>query len=247
MEAWLAGWEEGGLKCPFGAVQAELGAEILRLPLHLQPYPCEPRPLPLPCPPPGLSSVPLFWAFLADYKNELADLATRSPENPKLEMLEQILQEQFGSSDGRRGILFTQTRQSAHSLLLWLQQQPGLQILDIRADLLIGAGNNSQNTHMTQVWALGKGAGVEGVPRGERVGTESSAQRYGGLILPRQRAENWGREVDTEIPSTEGFLHLGVPGGREAEACGSVGKEGRDVFRTEVQSSGGPLLEKNKS
>uniref|UniRef100_A0ABI7YE02 RNA helicase n=1 Tax=Felis catus TaxID=9685 RepID=A0ABI7YE02_FELCA len=85
-----------------------------------------------------------------DYKNELADLATRSPENPKLEMLEQILQEQFGSSDGRRGILFTQTRQSAHSLLLWLQQQPGLQILDIRADLLIGAGNNSQNTHMTQ-------------------------------------------------------------------------------------------------
>ncbi|GAB5581075.1 probable ATP-dependent RNA helicase DHX58 [Prionailurus iriomotensis] len=85
-----------------------------------------------------------------DYKNELADLATRSPENPKLEMLEQILQEQFGSSDGRRGILFTQTRQSAHSLLLWLQQQPGLQILDIRADLLIGAGNSSQNTHMTQ-------------------------------------------------------------------------------------------------
>uniref|UniRef100_A0A667GZH0 RNA helicase n=1 Tax=Lynx canadensis TaxID=61383 RepID=A0A667GZH0_LYNCA len=85
-----------------------------------------------------------------DYKNELADLATRSPENPKLEMLEQILQEQFGSSDGRRGILFTQTRQSAHSLLLWLQQQPGLQMLDIRADLLIGAGNSSQNTHMTQ-------------------------------------------------------------------------------------------------
>ncbi|XP_019290910.2 ATP-dependent RNA helicase DHX58 [Panthera pardus] len=85
-----------------------------------------------------------------DYKNELADLATRSPENPKLEMLEQILQEQFGSSDSCRGILFTQTRQSAHSLLLWLQQQPGLQILDIRADLLIGAGNSSQNTHMTQ-------------------------------------------------------------------------------------------------
>lgn len=106
--------------------------------------------------------MPLLWAFLADYKNELADLATRSPENPKLEMLEQILREQFGSSDGPRGIIFTQTRQSAHSLLLWLQQQPGLQTLDIRADLLIGAGNTKQNTHMTQVWTLGEGAGAGG-------------------------------------------------------------------------------------
>uniref|UniRef100_A0A452SI53 DExH-box helicase 58 n=1 Tax=Ursus americanus TaxID=9643 RepID=A0A452SI53_URSAM len=97
-----------------------------------------------------LSPVSLFWAFLADYKNELAHLATCSPENPKLEMLEQILREQFGSSDSPRGIIFTQTRQSTHSLLLWLRQQPGLQTMDIRADLLIGAGTSSQNTHMTQ-------------------------------------------------------------------------------------------------
>ncbi|XP_029784570.1 probable ATP-dependent RNA helicase DHX58 isoform X1 [Suricata suricatta] len=85
-----------------------------------------------------------------DYKNKLADLADWSPENPKLETLEQILREQRWSSDGPRGIIFTQTRQSAHSLLLWLQQQPSLQTLDIRADLVIGAGNSSQNTHMTQ-------------------------------------------------------------------------------------------------
>ncbi|EFB14313.1 hypothetical protein PANDA_020687 [Ailuropoda melanoleuca] len=85
-----------------------------------------------------------------DYNNELAHLATCSPENPKLEMLEQILREQFGSKDSPRGIIFTQTRQSTHSLLLWLQQQPGLQTMDIRADLLIGAGTSSQNTHMTQ-------------------------------------------------------------------------------------------------
>ncbi|VCW85485.1 unnamed protein product [Gulo gulo] len=90
-------------------------------------------------------------ALFDDYKNELAHLATCSPENPKLEMLEQILREQFGGShDSPRGIIFTQTRQSVHSLLLWLQQQPGLQTMDIRADLLIGAGNSSQSTHMTQ-------------------------------------------------------------------------------------------------
>ncbi|XP_073745580.1 ATP-dependent RNA helicase DHX58 isoform X2 [Callorhinus ursinus] len=89
-------------------------------------------------------------ALFDDYKNELAHLATCSLENPKLEMLEQILREQFGSSDSPRGIIFTQTRQSAHFLLLWLRQQPGLQTVDMRADLLIGAGNSSQNTHMTQ-------------------------------------------------------------------------------------------------
>uniref|UniRef100_A0A2K5IF53 RNA helicase n=1 Tax=Colobus angolensis palliatus TaxID=336983 RepID=A0A2K5IF53_COLAP len=86
----------------------------------------------------------------ADHKNVLAHLATHGPENPKLEMLENILQRQFRSSDSPQGIIFTRTRQSAHSLLLWLQQQPGLQTVDIRAQLLIGAGNSSQSTHMTQ-------------------------------------------------------------------------------------------------
>lgn len=77
-------------------------------------------------------------------------MATHGPENPKLEMLEQILQKQFGSPGSPRGIIFTRTRQSAHSLLLWLQQQPGLQTVDIRAQMLIGAGNSSQIPHMTQ-------------------------------------------------------------------------------------------------
>ena len=89
-------------------------------------------------------------ALFDDYKNELAHLATCSLENPKLEMLEQILREQFGSNDSPRGIIFTRTRQSTPSLLLWLRQQPGLQTVDVRADLLIGAGTSSQNTHMTQ-------------------------------------------------------------------------------------------------
>nr|XP_054526857.1 ATP-dependent RNA helicase DHX58 isoform X3 [Pan troglodytes] len=89
-------------------------------------------------------------ALFDDRKNELAHLATHGPENPKLEMLEKILQRQFSSSNSSRGIIFTRTRQSAHSLLLWLQQQQGLQTVDIRAQLLIGAGNSSQSTHMTQ-------------------------------------------------------------------------------------------------
>ncbi|XP_036307465.1 probable ATP-dependent RNA helicase DHX58 isoform X2 [Pipistrellus kuhlii] len=89
-------------------------------------------------------------ALFDDHKNELARLATRGPENPKLEMLEQILQDQFGGPGSPRGIIFTRTRQSAHSLLLWLRQQPGLRTVDIRAELLIGAGSSSQSAHMTQ-------------------------------------------------------------------------------------------------
>ncbi|XP_052614447.1 LOW QUALITY PROTEIN: ATP-dependent RNA helicase DHX58 [Peromyscus californicus insignis] len=84
------------------------------------------------------------------HKNELAQLAAQGPENPKLEMLEGILLKQFGSPNHPRGIIFTRTRQSAHSLLLWLWQQPGLQNMNIKAQMLIGAGNTSQSTHMTQ-------------------------------------------------------------------------------------------------
>ncbi|XP_040101216.1 probable ATP-dependent RNA helicase DHX58 isoform X1 [Oryx dammah] len=90
-------------------------------------------------------------ALFDDHKNELAHLATSGPENPKLEVLEAILQKQFRSPDSPRGIIFTRTRQSAHSLLLWLQQQPGLQTVDIRPQVLIGAGNNSQKTQMIQM------------------------------------------------------------------------------------------------
>ncbi|XP_077020486.1 ATP-dependent RNA helicase DHX58 [Tamandua tetradactyla] len=88
-------------------------------------------------------------AHFEDHKDMLAQLATHGPENPKLEVLEQILREQFGSPGSPRGIIFTRTRQSAYSLLRWLQQQPGLKAVDIRAQLLIGAGNSSQSTHMT--------------------------------------------------------------------------------------------------
>lgn len=90
-------------------------------------------------------------ALFDDHKNELARLAADGPENPKLEVLKEILQKQFKGPQSPRGIIFTRTRQSAHSLLLWLQQQPSLQTVDIRAQLLIGAGNSSQSTPMTQM------------------------------------------------------------------------------------------------
>lgn len=79
-------------------------------------------------------------------------------------MLEQILKRQFGDPGNPRGIVFTCTRQSAHALLLWLRQQPDLQTVDIRAQFLIGAGNSSRSTTMTQVWTLRKGAEAGGVP-----------------------------------------------------------------------------------
>ncbi|XP_051014585.1 ATP-dependent RNA helicase DHX58 [Acomys russatus] len=84
------------------------------------------------------------------HKNTLANLAAHGPENPKLERLEEILLSQFGGPNNPRGIIFTKTRQSAYSLLLWLQQQPGLQTVDVKPQMLIGAGNTSQSTHMTQ-------------------------------------------------------------------------------------------------
>ncbi|XP_022413719.1 probable ATP-dependent RNA helicase DHX58 isoform X2 [Delphinapterus leucas] len=87
-------------------------------------------------------------ALFDDHKNKLAHLATRGPENPKLEVLEEILQKQFRSPDSPQGIIFTRTRQSAHCLLLWLQQQPGLRTVAIRPQLLIGAGNSSQSAQM---------------------------------------------------------------------------------------------------
>ncbi|XP_052050578.1 ATP-dependent RNA helicase DHX58 isoform X1 [Apodemus sylvaticus] len=85
-----------------------------------------------------------------DHKSVLSQLAAQGPENPKLEMLEGILLKQFGSPDRTRGIVFTRTRQTASSLLLWLRQQPSLQAVTIKPQMLIGAGNTGQSTHMTQ-------------------------------------------------------------------------------------------------
>ncbi|NXO15031.1 DHX58 helicase, partial [Oriolus oriolus] len=69
-------------------------------------------------------------------------------ENPRLGKLEGILREHFQPLGASRGIVFTKTRQSAHSLLSWLQSTATLR--HIRAAVLTGAGYSNQTRHMTQ-------------------------------------------------------------------------------------------------
>uniref|UniRef100_A0A8C3LAZ5 RNA helicase n=1 Tax=Chrysolophus pictus TaxID=9089 RepID=A0A8C3LAZ5_CHRPC len=71
-------------------------------------------------------------------------------ENPRLSKLEEILQEHFLPRGSSRGIVFTKTRQSAHSLLSWLQDTAGLCGRYIRAAVLTGTGYSNQAKGMTQ-------------------------------------------------------------------------------------------------
>ncbi|NWS76877.1 DHX58 helicase, partial [Crotophaga sulcirostris] len=71
-------------------------------------------------------------------------------ENPRLGKLEEILREHFQPLGASRGIVFTKTRQSAHSLLSWLQDTAALRGHRIRAAVLTGAGYSNQTKHMTQ-------------------------------------------------------------------------------------------------
>lgn len=72
-------------------------------------------------------------------------------ENPRLRKLEGLLHEHFQPLGTSRGIVFTNTRQSAHSLLSWLQTTATLRGQHIRAAVLTGAGYSNQTRHMTQV------------------------------------------------------------------------------------------------
>ncbi|NXO32285.1 DHX58 helicase, partial [Cisticola juncidis] len=71
-------------------------------------------------------------------------------ENPRLSKLEELLREHFQPLGTSRGIVFTKTRQSAHSLLSWLQTTATLRGQHIRAAVLTGAGYSNQTRHMTQ-------------------------------------------------------------------------------------------------
>ncbi|NXK16004.1 DHX58 helicase, partial [Arenaria interpres] len=74
----------------------------------------------------------------------------RRYENPRLGKLEEILREHFQPLGASRGIVFTKTRQSAHSLLSWLQDTAALSGQHVRAAVLTGAGYSNQARHMTQ-------------------------------------------------------------------------------------------------
>lgn len=80
-------------------------------------------------------------------------------ENPKLGKLEEILREHFQPLGTSRGIVFTKTRQSAHSLLSWLQDTAVLCGQHIKAAVLTGAGYSNQTRRMTQVSGGWEGAG----------------------------------------------------------------------------------------
>ncbi|KAM6238635.1 ATP-dependent RNA helicase DHX58 [Porphyrio hochstetteri] len=84
-------------------------------------------------------------------RNSLQALAgDQRYENPRLVKLEEILRDHFQSPGTSRGIIFTKTRQCAHSLLSWLQDTAMAPRQHIRAAVLTGAGYSNQTKHMTQ-------------------------------------------------------------------------------------------------
>lgn len=108
----------------------------------------------------GAGSPPDAPLACAENRTSLQALAgDRRYENPRLGKLEEILREHFQPLGTARGIVFTKTRQSAHSLLSWLQDTAALCGQHIRAAVLTGAGYSNQTRHMTQVSGGWEGAG----------------------------------------------------------------------------------------
>ncbi|NWV41652.1 DHX58 helicase, partial [Grantiella picta] len=93
-----------------------------------------------------------FLAATFEENRESLQALTRDQryDNPMLGKLEKILHEHFQPLGTSRGIVFTKTRQSAHSLLSWLQSTATLRGQHIRAAVLTGAGYSNQTRHMTQ-------------------------------------------------------------------------------------------------
>ncbi|KAJ7329142.1 hypothetical protein JRQ81_015316 [Phrynocephalus forsythii] len=71
-------------------------------------------------------------------------------ENPNLAVLQEVLRDQFQEEKSSRGIVFSRTRQSAHSLHQWVQDNKVLLELGIKSGVLTGAGYSSYTKHMTQ-------------------------------------------------------------------------------------------------
>ncbi|NXV81848.1 DHX58 helicase, partial [Atlantisia rogersi] len=92
----------------------------------------------------------LTATFEANRKSLQALAGDQRYENPRLGKLEEILRDHFQSPGTSRGIVFTKTRQCAHSLLSWLQDTAVAYRQHIRAAVLTGAGYSNQTKHMTQ-------------------------------------------------------------------------------------------------
>ncbi|PIO33793.1 hypothetical protein AB205_0052620, partial [Aquarana catesbeiana] len=93
----------------------------------------------------------LFIFAFTDNNDYLLELSRdQNNENPNLKRLEEILKEHFQSSQGSRGIIFTRTRQSTHSLHNWITSNSTLKERNIKSAPLTGAGFSNQTKHMTQ-------------------------------------------------------------------------------------------------
>uniref|UniRef100_A0A8D0DRS5 RNA helicase n=1 Tax=Salvator merianae TaxID=96440 RepID=A0A8D0DRS5_SALMN len=92
----------------------------------------------------------LVQLFEGNRAHLLALAKDKHSENPRLCKLQQVLQGQFLEQKSSQGIVFTRTRQSAHYLHQWIQDNPALSGLGIKAAFLTGAAFSSQTKHMTQ-------------------------------------------------------------------------------------------------
>ncbi|XP_078084371.1 interferon-induced helicase C domain-containing protein 1 [Mustelus asterias] len=71
-------------------------------------------------------------------------------ENGKLTKLRTTILQEFTKKSHSRGIIFTKTRQNAHALREWIEENEKFKDVGIKAHYLTGAGSNSQFKHMTQ-------------------------------------------------------------------------------------------------
>ncbi|XP_059410621.1 ATP-dependent RNA helicase DHX58-like [Carassius carassius] len=96
-----------------------------------------------------LDGTDIFLQGLFDENSvELKQLASNALyENPKLTQLQCTLQQEF-NNENSRAILFSKTRRGTHCLLDWVNSNPELQRVNIRAGILTGAGTGAN--HMTQ-------------------------------------------------------------------------------------------------
>ncbi|XP_026063869.1 ATP-dependent RNA helicase DHX58 [Carassius auratus] len=96
-----------------------------------------------------LDETDIFLQDLFDVNSvELQQLASDALyENPRLAQLQRTLQQEF-NNENSRAILFSKTRRGTHCLLDWVNSNPELQRVNIRAGILTGAGTGAN--HMTQ-------------------------------------------------------------------------------------------------
>uniref|UniRef100_A0A671QUW8 RNA helicase n=1 Tax=Sinocyclocheilus anshuiensis TaxID=1608454 RepID=A0A671QUW8_9TELE len=97
-----------------------------------------------------LDGTDLFLQGLFDENRvELKQLTSNARyENPKLARLQCTLQEEF-NDENSRAILFSKTRRGTHCLFDWVNSNPELQRVNVKAGILTGAGTGAN--HMTQV------------------------------------------------------------------------------------------------